>query len=85
MASADIFEYSGIQVHRVDSLDDVMDTIFHETAHLDPRMNQLWRQSTPGIGSLSQHPDLRLQQQVHSQIDSSVNRLMEVYRADFRP
>ncbi|MGH8077302.1 MAG: RHS repeat-associated core domain-containing protein, partial [Lysobacter sp.] len=85
VASADIYDYTGIKVHRVDSLDDVMDTIFHETAHLDIKMNILWRQSTPGVGSLSQDPDLRLQQQVHSQIDSSVKQLMEVYREKYRP
>ncbi len=43
VASVDIFDYTGITIHRVDSLDDVMRTIFHEVAHLNPGLAAIWR------------------------------------------
>lgn len=85
-AEADIFGYSGIEVRRIDSLDSFMETTFHEVAHFDVRLDRLWRQSTPGYGGrIESYPDLRLQQQIHTEIDSSVNKLMEVYRAKYKP
>ena len=67
------------------SLDDIMETIFHEIAHLDPKLDAQWKQSTPGIGTLSEYPNQALQAEVHGEIETSVGRLMEIYRAQYRP
>lgn len=85
IAEADIFECSGITVYRVESLDGMMDTIFHEVAHMDPWASDQWKMSTPGVGTASPYPDIQIQKQVHDEIAKSVKVLMEKYRAKYKP
>jgi len=85
-AEADVFDYTGINVRRVDSLDDFMRTALHEMGHLNPRLAELWRISTPGYkGRIESWPDIELQGQIHREIQENVEKLMEVYHARYRP
>ena len=84
VASVDIFDYTGITIHRVDSLDDVMRTIFHEVAHLNPRLAAIWRESTPHPFRMSPYVDKVAQVQVHDEIKYSVDKLMGVYREKYK-
>jgi RHS repeat-associated protein len=85
IAETDIFECSGITVYRVESLDGMMDTIFHEVAHMDPWASDMWKMSTPGVGTASASPNIPMQKQVHDEIAKSVKVLMEEYRAKYKP
>ncbi len=83
---ADVLGYQGIKIHRIDSLDGFMETLFHEVGHLDPQMASQWRRTLPGIeGRIESYPDVPRQIQIHQQIDTGTRQLMEIYNEKYRP
>lgn len=85
-ADADVEFYSGIKFHRIDSLDGFMEGLFHEVAHLDPKLAAQWRNTLPGNGGrIESYPDVPEQIRIHDVINKGVKPLMEIYRAKYRP